>query len=125
MYAENKERCKIYSFYRVLICLYIFHCSESKHHNTIVMGYEVRVLIILLYFQNKQNRINLGKSANMKRRTFLFERIIRNNKEKIWNIWKKRKLNSDKIWKVWKKNPLNSEMIWKIWKKSKLKSEMI
>ena len=31
------------------------------------------------------------------------------NHDKIWKIWKKRKLNSDKIWKVWKKNKLNSE----------------
>jgi hypothetical protein len=28
------------------------HCSESKHCNIIVMAYEVRILIILLYFQN-------------------------------------------------------------------------
>jgi hypothetical protein len=40
------RRCKLYSFSRVLICLYRFHCSESKHHNTIVMAYEVRILII-------------------------------------------------------------------------------
>jgi hypothetical protein len=31
------------------------------------------------------------------------------NREKIWKIWKKRKLNNDKISKVWKKNKLNSE----------------
>jgi hypothetical protein len=29
----------------------------------------------------------------MNRRQFWFERIIRNNEKKIWNIWKKRKLN--------------------------------
>ena len=28
------------------------HCSESKHRNIIVMAYEVRILIIILYFQN-------------------------------------------------------------------------
>jgi hypothetical protein len=39
------------------------------------------------------------------------------NSEKIWKIWKKRKLNSDKIWKVLKKDKLNSEKIWKIQKK--------
>jgi hypothetical protein len=55
----------LYSFYRVLICLYRFHCSESKHHTIIVIAYEVRILIILLYLQNKQSRINVGKSANM------------------------------------------------------------
>ena len=64
------------------------------------MAYELRILIILLYFQNKQSRINLGKSANMERRKFLFERTIRNNEKKIWNIWKKRKLNSEKIGKI-------------------------
>ena len=69
----------LYSFYRVLICLYRFHCSESKHPNIIVMAYEVMILIILLYFQNWQSRINLGKSANIERRKFWFERIIRNN----------------------------------------------
>jgi hypothetical protein len=31
------------------------------------------------------------------------------NSEKIWKIWKKRKLNNDKISTVWKKNKLNSE----------------
>jgi hypothetical protein len=46
------------------------------------MPYEVRILIILLYFQYKQSRINLGKSANMERRTFLFERTIRNNEKR-------------------------------------------
>jgi hypothetical protein len=78
------------------------------------MAYEVRILIILLYFQNYQNRINLGKSANMDRRKFSYERIIRNNEKKIWNIWKKRKLNSEKIGKIWKKSKLNSEKIWKV-----------
>jgi hypothetical protein len=89
------------------------------------MAYEVRILIILLYFQNYQNRINLGKSANMDRRKFSYERIIRNNEKKIWNIWKKRKLNSEKIGKIWKKRKLNSENIWKIWKKRKLNSDKI
>ena len=46
------------------------------------MPYEVRILIILLYFQYKQSRINLGKSANMERRKFRFERIIRNNEKR-------------------------------------------
>jgi hypothetical protein len=32
----------------------------------------------------------------MERRKFWFERIIRNNEKKIWNIWKKRRLNSEK-----------------------------
>jgi hypothetical protein len=35
---------------RVLICLCRFHCSESKHDNTIVMAYEDRILIILHIF---------------------------------------------------------------------------
>ena len=71
------------------------------------------------------NRINLGKSANMERRKFWFERIIRNNEKKIWNIWKKHKLNSEKIWKIQKKGQLNSEKIWKMRKKSRLNGEMI
>ena len=53
----------------------------------------------------------------------LFERIIRNNEKKIWNIWKKHKLNSEKIGKIWKKSKLNSEKNWKIWKKRKLNSD--
>jgi hypothetical protein len=46
------------------------------------MAYEVRILIILLYFQKKQNRINLGKSANKGRRKFWFERIIKHKEKK-------------------------------------------
>jgi hypothetical protein len=46
------------------------------------MAYEVRILIILLYFQYKQSRIDLGKSANMERRNFLFERTTRNNEKR-------------------------------------------
>ena len=36
----------------------------------------------------------------MERRTFCFERIIRNKEKKIWNLWKKRKLNSEKVGKI-------------------------
>jgi ribosomal protein L32E len=45
----------------------------------------------------------------MERKKFQFERIIRNNAKKIWNIWRKPKLNSEKIGKIWKKSKLNNE----------------
>ena len=68
---------------------------------------------------------SFNKLANMERRTFWFERIIRNNEKKIWNIWKKSKLKSEMIWQIWKKGKLKCEMIWKIWKKGKSNSEKI
>ena len=51
-WTSTFSKRNLYSFYRVLICLYRFHRSERKHHNIRVMAYEVRILIILLYFQN-------------------------------------------------------------------------
>ena len=43
--------------------------------------------------------------------------------EKIWKMWKKRRLNCEMIWKTWKKGKSNSDTIWTIWKKGKLKCE--
>jgi hypothetical protein len=34
--------------------------------------------------------------------------------EKIWKIWKKRKLKCEMVWKIWRKSKLNSEKIWKM-----------
>ena len=94
----------LYSFYRVLICLYIFHCSENKHPNIIVMAYEVMILIILLYFQNWQSRINLGKSANIERRKFWFERIIRNNEKRYGKYGRNASWIVKRYWKYGRKD---------------------
>ena len=52
IYARQVWRCQRGYQSRTYSTMEKNHCSESKHRNIIVMAYEVRILIILLYFQN-------------------------------------------------------------------------
>ena len=105
-----------------LICSHRFHCSESKHHNSIVMAYEVRILIILLYFQNLHSRTNIGKSANRERRKFWFERIIRNNEKRYgiygrnvsWIVKRYGKYGRKESWIVIRFGKYGRKISWKV-----------
>jgi hypothetical protein len=46
MYAENKQSCKLYSFYRVLICWHRFHCSKLKIKYELSYQYNTRLKYI-------------------------------------------------------------------------------